>query len=141
MEKFYCQCKKHKLRVTPQRVAIYQALRQDRTHPTADAVYQNVKAECSNISLDTVNRTLIKFAEIGFIDTVACSGQGKKYDPNNKLHHHLKCIKCGKIIDFYNKKYDKLNVPENIEEGFTVISKKVVLTGICKKCLSKKDKK
>lgn len=140
MEKFYEVCKKYQLKITPQRVAVYKSLMQDTSHPTADAVYQKVKDDHPNISLDTVNRTLINFAEIGIIDTVACSGQGKKYDPNSKPHHHLKCIQCGKIVDFYHKKYDNLKMPENINDEFKVLGKKVVLTGICKSCLHSKDK-
>jgi len=137
MKYFYEQCKKHQLRVTPQRVAVYKALMLDKTHPTADAVYQKVRGELPNISLDTVNRALISFAESGVIDTVSCSGQGKKYDPNNKPHHHLKCIKCGMIIDFYNKSYDAIKLPKNISREFKIVNKKVVLTGICSKCKGK----
>jgi len=134
MEEFYSQCKKNNFKITPQRVAIYKMLMQDKTHPTADGVYKQVKRKYPNISLDTVNRTLISFAECGIIDTVACSGQGKKYDPNVKTHHHLKCIRCGAIIDFYNKMYDRLKVPEEIGQRFTVLGKKVVLQGICSTC-------
>ncbi|MDP8266543.1 MAG: transcriptional repressor [Candidatus Aceula meridiana] len=137
MENFITQCKKYNLRITPQRTAVYKALMEDKTHPTADAVYQNVKKDCPNISLDTVNRTLISFSEFGIIDTVMCSGQGKKYDPNSKPHHHLKCVKCGKISDFYHQKYDSLKVPSEVEEEFTVLNKKVVLTVVCKKCNKK----
>ena len=36
-------CREHHLKVTPQRVAIYQELLHSDTHPTADAVYQSAK--------------------------------------------------------------------------------------------------
>jgi len=134
MEQFYSACKKHNLKITPQREAIYKVLITDRTHPTADAIWNKVKKYCPNISLDTVNRTLIKFAELGMIDTVTCSGKGKKYDPNSKAHHHLKCIKCGEITDFYNDTYDSLSIPGDVIKKFTVLKKKVELTGVCSKC-------
>ena len=35
--------REHHLKVTPQRVAIYQEFLHSDTHPTADAVYQSVK--------------------------------------------------------------------------------------------------
>jgi Fur family peroxide stress response transcriptional regulator len=134
MEKFYSECKKHNLKITPQREAVYKVLITDKTHPTADTIWKKVKRQWPNISLDTVNRTLITFAEIGIIDTVACSGQGKKYDPNPKAHHHLKCIKCGEITDFYHDAYDSLVVPKTVTKEFAVLNKKVELTGVCKKC-------
>jgi Fur family transcriptional regulator, peroxide stress response regulator len=134
MEWFYSECKKHNLKITPQREAIYKVLVTDKTHPTADSIWKKVKKTCPNISLDTVNRTLISFSELGIIDTIICSGQGKKYDPNAKAHHHLKCIKCGEITDFYNSTYDSLSIPKDVIKEFTVLKKKVVLTGVCSKC-------
>lgn len=141
MEEFTDYCKKHSLKVTPQREAIYTLLMNDESHPTADSIYKKVRTKCPNISLDTVNRTLITFAELGVVDTVVCSGQGRKYDSNTKPHHHLKCVKCAGIIDFYDKGYDRIAIPEDIAKKFVVYSKKVVLTGVCKSCKKKGGRK
>jgi Fur family peroxide stress response transcriptional regulator len=127
-------CQEHHLKVTPQRVAIYQELLNSDTHPTADAIYQIVKKEYPNISFDTVNRTLLTFAEIGIVDVVEIFGGAKRFDPNVTNHHHLHCTQCGKIIDFQNRAYDNLKVPEGVHEQFQVISKRVVLKGICRAC-------
>ncbi|MGD8666198.1 MAG: transcriptional repressor [Desulfobacterales bacterium] len=128
-------CHQHQLKVTPQRVAIYQELLKSDTHPTADSVYQIVKREYPNISYDTVNRTLLTFAKIGVVDVVETFGGAKRFDPNVANHHHLHCTQCGKIIDFQNQVYDNLKVPEGISDNFQVISKRVVLKGLCKTCL------
>ena len=127
-------CQLHQLKVTPQRVAIYQELLNSDTHPTADAIYQIVKKEYPNISYDTVNRTLLTFAEIGVVDVVETFGGAKRFDPNVTNHHHLHCTQCGKIIDFQNQAYDNLNVPVGVRKDFQVISKRVVLKGLCKDC-------
>jgi Fur family peroxide stress response transcriptional regulator len=134
---FLQTCHKHGLKITPQRVAIFQELLISTTHPTADAIYQIVKKEYPNISFDTVNRTLQTFAEIGIVDVVEIFGGAKRFDPNVTNHHHLHCTQCGKIIDFKNRSYDDLEVPEEVRENFKVISKRVVLKGICKTCLKK----
>ena len=128
-------CQQHQLKVTPQRVAIYRQLLTSTTHPTADAIYQIVKQEYPNISYDTVNRTLLTFAEIGVVDVVETYGGAKRFDPNVTNHHHLHCTKCGKIIDFQNRAYDHLSVPDGVGKDFQVISKRVVLKGLCKDCL------
>jgi Fur family peroxide stress response transcriptional regulator len=127
-------CQEHLLKVTPQRVAIYQELLNSDTHPTADAVFQIVKKDYPNISFDTVNRTLLTFAEIGIVDVVETFGGAKRFDPNVTTHHHLHCTQCGKVIDFYNRDYDNLAVPEGVNKQFQVISKRVVLKGICEAC-------
>jgi Fur family peroxide stress response transcriptional regulator len=134
---FLQTCRKHRLKITPQRVAIFQKLLNSNRHPTADAIYQIVKKEYSNVSFDTVTRTLQTFAEIGVVDIVEIFGGAKRFDPNVTNHHHLHCTKCGKIIDFKNRSYDDLKVPEEVLENFKVISKRVVLKGICKTCLKK----
>jgi Fur family peroxide stress response transcriptional regulator len=127
-------CHAHKLKVTPQRVAIYKELVDSKSHPTADAVFQIVKREYPSISFDTVNRTLLTFAEIGIVDIVEIFGGAKRFDPQVANHHHLHCTRCGKIIDFYSRVYDDLDIPEAIREQFQVIDKRVVLKGICNEC-------
>lgn len=130
-------CRKSKdigLKITPQRTAIFQELIKAKDHPAADDVYQRIVKRIPNISFDTVNRTLLTFAKIGMIKVVEGYGQAKRYDPDPGLHHHFRCIRCGRIIDFHNKDYDDIAVPAEIDERFTVTSKKVVLEGLCGRC-------
>jgi Fur family peroxide stress response transcriptional regulator len=127
-------CHEHQLKVTPQRVAVYQGLLDSDRHPTADVIYQMVTREFPSISFDTVNRTLLTFAKIGIVDVVEIFGGAKRFDPNVTQHHHLHCAQCGRIFDFYSPAYDDLKVPEEVQRDFQVISKRVVFKGICRKC-------
>ena len=129
-------CQEHHLKITPQRVAIYKELLKMDTHPTADAIYKIVKTEYPNISFDTVSRTLLTLVEIGVVDIVEIFGGAKRFDPKVTTHHHLHCIRCGKVFDFYSRAYDNLKVPEEVHEQFQVVSKRVVLKGVCKTCLN-----
>jgi Fur family peroxide stress response transcriptional regulator len=127
--------RKHRLKVTPQRIAIYQALLDSGAHPTADTIFQIVKTKFPHISYDTVNRTLMTLAKIGVVDIVEGFGGAKSFDSNMSRHHHLHCMKCSKIIDFKSRSYDNLQVPKDVRKKFQVISKRVVLKGICSACL------
>jgi Fur family transcriptional regulator, peroxide stress response regulator len=127
-------CQQYQLKVTPQRMVIYNELLQSDVHPSADAIYQSVKRQYPNISYDTVNRTLLTFAEIGVVDVLETFGGAKRFDPQVTPHHHLHCTQCGKVIDFYSPDYDNLAVPESVGKQFRVISKRVVLRGICQAC-------
>lgn len=131
-------CRRHQLKVTPQRAAIYKALVQSRQHPTADMMFQAVRREYPNISFDTVNRTLLTLAGIGLVDVVEAFGGPKRFDPNSDDHHHLHCMACGQIIDFVNENYTHLEVPAEITRKFKVISKRVVLKGLCAACAPKR---
>ena len=122
------------LKITPQRVAVFQELLKAKDHPTADDIYKRIVKRIPNISFDTVNRTLSTFAAIGLTKVVEGYGQAKRYDPDTGAHHHFRCVRCACIIDFQNKDYDDIAVPAEIGERFTVTGKKVVLEGLCGKC-------
>jgi len=130
-------CRRHQLKITPQRVAIYRVLIQSKQHPTADRVFRAVKKEFPNISFDTVNRTLSTFADIGVVDVVETFGGPKRFDPDLSDHHHLHCMACGRIIDFEYEGYALLEVPKGIATTFKVISRRVVFKGLCDTCTSK----
>ena len=132
---FAQECKKRNLKITPQRSAIYEELCKSSDHPNAEVMLKRVRKVFPNISFDTVNRTLLTFARIGIADVVEGHGDPKRFDPNTGTHHHFKCVKCGNIIDFYDSAYDRIEVSKAIRRGFTVLKKKVVLEGICGKCL------
>ena len=132
-------CRRHKLKITPQRLGIYRVLIQSKRHPTADLVYRSVKKEFPNISFDTVNRALSTFAAIGVVDVVETFGRSKRFDPDITDHHHLHCMACGRIIDFEYEGYARLEVPKAIATTFKVISRRVVLKGLCDTCSAKQQ--
>jgi Fur family peroxide stress response transcriptional regulator len=128
------KCREHGLKVTPQRVAIYEELAKSKQHPSAEAVFRLVREKFPHISLDTVNRTLLTFSQIGLVDVVEGRGDPRRYDPDLTPHHHFYCVSCGKIKDFHRKEYDELGLPEPIRKNCTVFSKRVVINGLCEKC-------
>jgi Fur family peroxide stress response transcriptional regulator len=140
LEFFITSCREHNLRITPQRTAIYKALKDDCSHPSADTVHRKIKKTFPNISFDTVNRTLLSFVDIGVLKIAESYNRQKRFDPNLENHHHLSCIKCGKIIDFNNKEFDELKIPNDIRNKYKVLGKKVVLECICNKCSGKSKK-
>ena len=133
-EKFGKKFAQRKLRVTPQRMAVYEILKTDRNHPSANDVYEKIRVRFPNISFDTVNRTLMLFAETGIVEAVEYPGRERRFDGGDQAHHHFYCIECGRIIDFMDVRYDRLGLPDDISRDHTVISKRMVIKGICNKC-------
>jgi Fur family peroxide stress response transcriptional regulator len=128
-------CRRHQLKITPQRTAIFRILTTARNHPTADNVYQEIKTLFPNISFDTVNRTLLTFAEAGMIEVIESNGHCRRFEPNLTAHHHFYCMDCGEITDFFCRDYDELAVPEDISRRFHVTGKRMVIKGLCDKCM------
>lgn len=133
-EEFVRISREQGLKVTPQRAAVYEAIASLDTHPSADEVYRIVKKKLSHISFDTVNRTLLTFAEHGIIEILESISGVRRFEPNLGQHHHLQCVRCGKIIDFEYQGYNDLPVPDHVQEEFTVVKKRVCLTGFCGEC-------
>ncbi len=135
---FRNRCREHHLKMTPQRLVIYEELLQSKDHPSADAIFKRVRRSFPNISFDTVNRTLLTFSRIGFIRVVEGHGDPKRFDPQLSNHHHFRCMQCNRIIDFYNESYDRMKIPEEFKKQYNVLNKKVVLEGICDRCQKRK---
>mgnify|MGYP002513525704 CR=1 FL=1 len=89
------------LKYSRQRESIQEFLNSSCDHPTADAVYMNVRQQYPNISLGTVYRNLNQLANEGQIRRLTVPGQPDRYDRNPVPHGHLVCRQCGKLEDLF----------------------------------------
>jgi len=137
-DNFFEICRQQHLKITPQRTSVYRAVMNAENHPAADEIFQIVKHEYPNISFDTVNRTLMTFTQIGLLTVVESYSGSRRFDPNVEDHHHMHCLKCGRIVDFRSDDFDQLKAPEQLLQKFaTVISSRVIFNGICLECQQK----
>jgi len=139
MEEFVQKCREQGIKITPQRTAIYQAVRGCPDHPTADDVLKKIRHEYPHISHDTVHRTLQTFVTMGLICLVEGYGSARRFDAFVGRHHHFWCRGCGTIFDIENRDYDSLTVPEAVARSFHVTDYKVVLEGLCENCVKSKN--
>ena len=131
---FFDKCAENGLKITPQRSIIFDELSKATDHPSAEVIYKRVRKTLSNISFDTVYRTLLSFTEIGIVNLVEGTGEQKRFEPNAHPHHHFRCMKCHTIYDFEHDAYDDIAVPEAVQRQGVIIHKRVLLEGICSKC-------
>ncbi|QWK18964.1 MAG: transcriptional repressor [Hydrogenobacter thermophilus] len=131
LERFIDKCKSMGLKITPQRVAVYEVLLNREDHPTVEEVYNEVKKRYPFVSLATVYRTVETLEELGFVKRVAYWGGSVRYDANTEDHHHLICTRCGAIKDI------QLNInwypPKHIE-GYRVEKYALHIYGVCPEC-------
>jgi Fur family peroxide stress response transcriptional regulator len=130
---FIATLRDHGLQVTYQRLAIYQALYFTKEHPSAEAIYQQVKKRFPMISLGTVYKTLEKFFEVGLIQKVSPVTEVARYDAITNPHHHMVCLECQSIQDIEDTAGEqKISLP--VQNGFQVVRQQVVLQGYCSGC-------
>ena len=136
LDSFRRKCKEHGLSITPQRLAIYELLITSQNHPSAEDVFHRIRTAFPDISIDTVYRTLATFSEIGIINIVEGYGEAKRYDPDVHSHHHFRCLRCKQLIDFQEPAFSRLKIPGSIRKKCKVSNVKVLLEGVCDRCLS-----
>jgi Fur family peroxide stress response transcriptional regulator len=98
----------YQLKATQQRIVIYDALIYLHNHPTADTIYDFVKAKNPSISLATVYKTLDTFVSAGLAAKVMSANGTARYDGFMDHHSHLYCTNTEEIVDFEDEQLSKL---------------------------------
>ena len=83
------QLKQKGLKVTPQRVAIYEAVIKLKKHPTAEKVIEYIKKNHPNISVGTVYKVLESLVENQLLKKGKNETDVLRYDAITKHHHQL----------------------------------------------------
>jgi len=127
------------IRKTKQREVILEVLRNTKTHPTADWIYNEVRKKMPHVSLGTIYRNLKTLSEHGEIQELAFGSTQSHFDANAVNHYHFVCEKCGAIEDI------DLDLISGLEErvaektGNKVFSHRLEFYGICADCAEDED--
>ena len=121
-------------KVTPQRLAVYEVVNQNTTHPNAEAIYKTLQPKYPFMSLATVYKTMEIFAKIGVVQVLQCEEDAHRY--NTKPHAHIRCTRCNKVMDV-DIDQDKLSEMAGSQTGYRVDSISLSFTGVCAECQKK----
>jgi Fur family transcriptional regulator, peroxide stress response regulator len=95
------------LKVTPQRVAVYEAITKMNNHPNAEVIIEVIKKKYPNIAIGTVYNTLETFAQKGIINRIKTNGDVMRYDALMHRHHHLYSTDSRRIEDYYDEELNQ----------------------------------
>ncbi|HUR71628.1 MAG TPA: transcriptional repressor [Candidatus Limnocylindrales bacterium] len=122
-------------RKTKQLSLVWQAIKDDKSHPTADQIYARVRRKLPNISLGTVYRNLQKLVGSKKLQ-VLMLGRSQHFDPLVQRHQHFICEVCDRVFDVLVDAQREIRPAKLPEEGFTVTSHQLAFYGTCKTCSS-----
>lgn len=126
-------------RFSKQRKAIEDNLRARTDHPTAETLYQALRAEQPSISLGTVYRNLTLLEEQGLLQRIPMTGGPDRFDGDISEHHHLQCLACGAIIDLPGE--DLVDMAQAGQHaaacGAQIQGVRLLFTGLCANCTDK----
>ena len=120
------------LKVTPQRVAIYEAIVKLKNHPTAENLIEYIKVNHPNIAVGTVYKVLDSLVENELLKKVKTEKDIMRYDAVLSNHHHLYCAETDRIEDYEDEKLNTLindYFKKNKIKNFKVQDIKLQITG------------
>jgi len=119
--------KEKKLKLTPQRIAVYNYLKSTKEHPSAETIHKALKEAYPTMSLATVYKTLKVLVDVNLIQEINVGEGNFRYDGFADPHPHIHCIN----FDFLNS-----SVKDNTD--YEIISNKVYFYGLCPMCKKSK---
>lgn len=123
-----------KLKLTPQRLAVYNYLLNTTSHPSADVIYTDLHLQYPTMSLATVYKALKTLVDVELVQEINVGEGNFRYDGNSAPHPHLQCLGCGKVDDFKDLSLDNLNSLAEEHTNYKIISNKVYFYGYCPDC-------
>lgn len=123
-----------KLKLTPQRLAVYKYLMGTKEHPSAETIYKALQPEYPTMSLATVYKALKTLVEVELVQEINVGEGNFRYDGNPCEHAHIQCVNCSKVDDLETLSFKDLNKTAEDASDYKVISNKVFFYGICKEC-------
>lgn len=123
---------RHRLRLTTPRRRVFESLKLA-DHPLSHAELIAVNPQIDRVS---VYRTVALFVEVGIIVTVPY-GWKQRYElaaPFRPHHHHLICVKCGRVEELQSEKLEKMIYSMAEDRAFNVTHHTFEISGFCNNC-------
>jgi Fur family transcriptional regulator, peroxide stress response regulator len=108
VEEISCKLVDKGLKVTPQRIAILEAIIKLNNHPTAENIIEYIRKNHPNISVATVYKVLVALVENELIKKVKTEKDFMRYDAIVKSHHHIYCSDSDRIEDYFDSELNEL---------------------------------
>lgn len=126
--------REHGLQVTPQRIAVLQAV-QSQPHTTADAVADTAREQIGSISKQSVYDALAALVDAGIVRRIEPAGSAARYETRvGDNHHHLVCRGCAAIVDVDCVVGAAPCLTAADAAGYTVDEAEVTFWGTCPTC-------
>jgi Fur family ferric uptake transcriptional regulator len=128
-----------KLRATPERFAVLDAVLQSQGHFDAEALYYRMITKGIKVSKATVYNTLDLLQNCGLVSKYRFAENTSRYEKafGRPRHHHLICLECGDIIEFVNDRLEKIQDEACADKNFSPQSSTLQVFGTCSKCKRK----
>jgi Fur family transcriptional regulator, peroxide stress response regulator len=126
--------KEKKLKLTPQRIAVYKYLKSTNEHPSAEVIYKALQSDYPTMSLATVYKALKTLVEVTLVQELNVGEGNFRYDGKVCPHSHIQCLSCGKVDDIEDLCFSDLNEKIKDHTDYEVMTNQVYFYGLCGNC-------
>ena len=127
------------LRYTPEREIIVKEIFANHDHFDVDTLYLRLRGKEKRISKASIYRTIPHLLESGLIQEVFYEDGHMHYEHifGHQHHCHLRCVECGKIVEFRDERLTDMEKDLAGQYGFEVTAHKLDVFGRCPNCIKK----
>ena len=128
------------VRVTPQRLAIAEAVLNSADHPSVQQIYERVRDHFPSMTLATIYSTLSVLEKSHLIQELPFA-QFSRYESNLEPHVNLVCIQCGNVVDATAGTGAVVRLRDEVagQSNFRVAWQRVDFHGWCRRCIAARD--
>ncbi len=139
MEQSVTLLKKHGLKATPQRIAIYDYLLHTEAHPSVDTIYAALHPLHPTMSLATVYKTVESLREAGLVQQLNVGEECFRYDARTGSHPHIQCLRCRRVFDLDPAMFTDLPDRARTHSPFLITQAQLYFYGLCPECQGASD--
>jgi Fur family transcriptional regulator, peroxide stress response regulator len=121
-------------KATPQRIAICRIALNNREHPTAQQIYDQVKKIHPTVSLATVYKTMEVLRDLDLVQELNFPKGQARFDSYMNPHINLICVKCGKITDIDDVAAEEIAKKVAAVTKFKPNGQRIDVYGMCQQC-------
>ena len=124
-------------KVTPQRLAVYEALSDETWHPNAEMLFRKLQPKFPAMSFATVYKTVEILHDIKAIHVLNTGEDSFRYDADVSEHSHLRCLQCGAVDDALMDEGIRKQLTQSVEmqSGYQISGRQFYFFGLCPKCI------
>ncbi len=131
------------LKLTPQRMRIFERVFATHEHFSAEQLFGWMREEPGDkVSRATVYRTIGLLAEGRFLESLDTGNGELLYEHvlGHRHHDHLVCEDCGRIEEFYDEDIERIQTQVAKSKGFVLRHHSMRLFGTCPTCTKKRER-
>lgn len=135
-ERFIRYIRQQGLRLTPERLALFDEIFSQHGHIDAEELLRSMKERGLKTSRATVYRSLDLLVESGLVRKHQLGGSRQLYEHVHvgQRHDHLVCRECGRVVEFVSPGIEAMQSEICRAHGFEAEVHSLQIQGLCKEC-------